>query len=139
MSQKIGSVVMADAYPPKLGKQHSAILRFVYHFRQQFGYAPTLREIAQALEIPSTSMVNYYLSHLDEMNYIHRTSRASRSIRLLEAGYRAIGLEQPHNLQTEINRLLTENQMLRERCERLQQERDHLLSGSPPTLLAAPP
>lgn len=139
MSKQIGSVVMPDTCSAKLGKHNLAILRFVYHFRQQFSYAPTLREIAQALDIPSTSMVNYYLSRLEDWGYIHRTAYASRSIRLLEAGCRVIGMTQPDHLHAEVVRLLTENRLLRERCERLEREYDCLLSGSSPMLLAAPP
>lgn len=123
-----------------LSQRQVGILRFVHRFDEQYGYAPTVREIGWALEIPSTSMVNYYLSDLARQGYVHRTPRASRSIRLLEAGYRAIGQPMPDELQTEIVRLRSENRRLREQCEQLQRERDQLLAqaAAPMVVLPAP-
>src|ERR1041385_4045166 len=115
--------------PPKLSERHLAILRFVYQYTQQFGYAPNIREMGSAIGITSTSLVNYYLSHLTRKHYIQRTAGTSRSVLLLEAGYLAIGQPMPDELQTEIVRLLVENRRLREQCEQLQRERDGLLAA----------
>ncbi len=140
MNAKIGLSITPHNTDWELRERHRAILRFVHQFTQQFGYAPTVREIALALDISAPSMVNAYLSFLDRKGYIHRTSRTSRSIRLSDAGYRVIGQSQPYDLQAEVSRLLAENNLLRERCEHLQRECDHLLtlSNSPGAASASP-
>src|SRR5574341_608851 len=114
----------------KLSERHFAILRFLHEHSQEHGYSPTVREIATAVDIPSTSMVEYYLNALVQRGYIQRTQGTSRSVRLLEAGYRAIGQPVRRDLQAEVMRLLIENRQLREQCEQLRRERDHLRAAS---------
>lgn len=130
MTEKIGEPIRLSVPDGELSDRQIAILRFIQRFIEQFRYAPTVREIGRALEIPSTSMINYYLTALENKGCIHRTFRSSRSIRLLEGGYQAIGQLKPEDPQAELSRLRAENRMLHERCERLQQERDRLLAAS---------
>jgi repressor LexA len=66
-----------------LGERHKNILRFLEKFQAENGYPPSIREIGENTSISSTSVVNYYLNQLEEMNYIERESNVSRGIRLL--------------------------------------------------------
>lgn len=66
-----------------LGERHKRILKFLEKFQADNGYPPSIREIGENTNISSTSVVNYYLNQLEEMNYIERESNVSRGIRLL--------------------------------------------------------
>ena len=66
-----------------LGERHKKILKFLEFFQIENGYPPSIREIGESTEISSTSVVNYYLNQLEEMDYIERESNVSRGIRLL--------------------------------------------------------
>ena len=66
-----------------LGERHKKILIFLEKFQAENGYPPSIREIGENTNISSTSVVNYYLNQLEEMNYIERENNVSRGIRLL--------------------------------------------------------
>ena len=66
-----------------LGERHKRILKFLESFQNENGYPPSIREIGENTNISSTSVVNYYLNQLEEMNYIERESNVSRGIRLI--------------------------------------------------------
>jgi len=66
-----------------LGERHKKILKFLEKFHADNGYPPSIREIGENTSISSTSVVNYYLNQLQEMNYIERESNVSRGIRLI--------------------------------------------------------
>jgi repressor LexA len=68
-----------------LGEMHRKILRVVESYLRQNGYAPSIREIAKQINCESTSYVKYYLDQLQEMGYIERGERKSRSIRLVKS------------------------------------------------------
>jgi repressor LexA len=63
-------------------QQH--ILAFLKEFVTERGYPPTVRDIANALSISSTSVVDYNLGVLVDRGYIRRTRDISRGIELLE-------------------------------------------------------
>jgi len=67
-----------------LSPRHKKILTFLETFLSEHGYPPSIREIGDHTQISSTSVVNYYLNQLEEMNYIERESNVSRGINLLK-------------------------------------------------------
>ncbi len=67
-----------------LSERQKHILEFFHEFQQKYNYPPTIREIGQAVDISSTSVVNYNLNRLEEMGFIERKRTVSRGIRLLE-------------------------------------------------------
>lgn len=69
----------------ELGEMHRKILRVLESYIKQFGYAPSIREIARQINCESTSYVKYYLDQLQEMGVIERGERKSRSIRILKS------------------------------------------------------
>lgn len=67
-----------------LSKRHQMILKFLSKFQDQNGYSPSIREIGESINVRSTSLVDYYLKQLEDMEYISREQHISRSIRLLK-------------------------------------------------------
>jgi len=66
-----------------LSDRQKAILNFTEKFIEEQGYPPTIREIGEACNIKSTSVVNYNLNKLRENGWLERTPEKSRGIRLL--------------------------------------------------------
>jgi len=56
------------------------ILSFISAFRQEKGFAPTVKEIAESCNITSVSVVQYHLDRLERSGAISRQRNKSRSI-----------------------------------------------------------
>lgn len=67
-----------------LSQRHKRILSFLEAYQIDNGFPPSIREIGESTQISSTSVVNYYLNQLEEMEYIERQSNVSRGIRVLK-------------------------------------------------------
>jgi repressor LexA len=67
-----------------LSDRHKKILEVLEHYQGEVGYPPSIREIGKAAGISSTSVVNYYLNQLEEMNYIERDRKISRGVKLMK-------------------------------------------------------
>lgn len=67
-----------------LGPRHQKILKYLEETLANRGLPPTIREIGDNAQISSTSVVNYYLTQLEEAGYIERRSNVSRGITLLK-------------------------------------------------------
>lgn len=66
----------------KLSRRQQNILKFMARYMEQHGYPPTIREIGEATDINSTSVVNYNLNKLVRAGYLERSDRVSRGMRL---------------------------------------------------------
>ena len=64
-----------------LTDRHQKILKYLDE-RLSKGYPPSIREIGEATDISSTSVVTYYLKQLEEWGYIERDAKFSRALRL---------------------------------------------------------
>ncbi len=60
------------------------ILKFIYKSCQQVGYPPTVREIAEGVNLSSSATVYTHLKKLEKNNYIKRKSSKPRAIELQE-------------------------------------------------------
>jgi len=67
--------------PPKSITREN-ILAFLRTYKKKNGYAPTLREIAQACAVKSLSVVQFHLDRLELAGAIRRDKEKSRSITL---------------------------------------------------------
>jgi repressor LexA len=67
-----------------LTERHKKILEYLGE-RLDEGYPPSIREIGEATDISSTSVVTYYLKQLEEWGYIERDAKFSRALRLTGA------------------------------------------------------
>ena len=70
----------------RLTDRQQRILRFIWEFSEDRGYPPSIREIGEAADISSTSVVNYNLEKLEREDLIERDRRQSRGLRLSETG-----------------------------------------------------
>lgn len=68
----------------KLSERQRNILRFMDRYISSNGFPPTIREIGEATNINSTSVVNYNLNKLVKMGYLQRTATLSRGLRLVK-------------------------------------------------------
>jgi repressor LexA len=66
-----------------LSERQKAMLTYIEDFITSNGFPPTIREIGEACNIPSTSVVNYNLNRLEREGYITREGKVSRGIRLV--------------------------------------------------------
>ena len=64
--------------------RHKKILEYLNRRQVETGYPPSIREIGEATDISSTSVVTYYLKQLEEMGLIERDQRVSRGVRVAE-------------------------------------------------------
>ena len=70
-----------------LGDRHRKIMEFLTEFQEEKGYSPSIRQIGASIKVDSTSLIDYYLNQLEEMEYIERDEHISRSIRILKPVY----------------------------------------------------
>lgn len=68
----------------QLSTRQRAILEFIGEFRREKDYPPSIRDIQQACNISSTSVVDYNLKALERMGHIRRDREVSRAIELLD-------------------------------------------------------
>ncbi|MEM6284608.1 MAG: transcriptional repressor LexA [Chloroflexota bacterium] len=67
----------------ELSVRQRKILRYIDEYTVENGYPPTIREIGEATDTNSTSVVNYNLNKLVEEGYLDREQRVSRGVRLI--------------------------------------------------------
>lgn len=72
----------------KLSERQRNILDYIWEYSQGSGRPPTIREIGQAANISSTSVVNYNLNKLTEKGFVDRDAEVSRGLRLTEKALR---------------------------------------------------
>jgi repressor LexA len=72
----------------ELSAKQRRILEFIQGFIDQHDYPPSIRQIQEACDISSTSVVDYNLRILEKQGYIRRDREVSRAIELLEPGGR---------------------------------------------------
>lgn len=69
----------------QLTKRQSNILKFIESYQKKEGWAPSIREIAEACGLSSTSSVFRNLKVLENKGYIERMENSPRAIRVLNA------------------------------------------------------
>lgn len=67
-----------------MSKRQSAILNFIKSEVQTKGYPPSVREIAKAVGLASSSTVHGHLSRLEKKGYIRRDPTKPRAIEILD-------------------------------------------------------
>ncbi len=67
-----------------LSQRQQNILKYVWEYWRESGRPPTIREIGSAVDISSTSVVNYNLNKLEEKGYLEREAEVSRGLKLTE-------------------------------------------------------
>lgn len=85
-----------------LNKREKAILKYIEKQMNKNGYAPSVREIGQAVGLSSTATVHGYLLRLEQKGYIKKEEQKGRTLRLLkgEDGTDKTKKVEPKNLYT---------------------------------------
>jgi repressor LexA len=68
----------------KLSDRQKRMLEFIQRFTADNGYPPSIREIGDAADISSTSVVNYNLNRLVDEGFLTRDQNVSRGLRLTD-------------------------------------------------------
>ena len=75
-----------------LSDRQRRILVFIMDFTEVHDYPPTIREIGEEVGITSTSVVNYNLAKLEDMNLLTRQREVSRGLSLNRAKLADMGI-----------------------------------------------
>lgn len=75
-----------------LSERQKNILSFIYDYREEHDRPPTIREIGAAVDISSTSVVNYNLTRLEEREYLVRDAEVSRGISFTDKAREFLGV-----------------------------------------------
>jgi repressor LexA len=67
-----------------LTDREQKVLEFIRQYRNEHGYAPAMREIAEGTGIRSTSMISFYLANLKKAGLITYEPCVARSIVLVD-------------------------------------------------------
>lgn len=67
-------------------ERRQKILEFIAQTVEERGYPPSVREIADAVGLASTSAVHHHLTALEREGYLERGAHSSRALRLTERG-----------------------------------------------------
>lgn len=84
---------------PVIYKRQRQILEFIQQFVQAHGYAPTLKQIADALGLSSLATVHEHLTTLEAKGLLKRKSGRARAIQLTESNIDFTG---EHTIQVPI-------------------------------------
>ena len=66
-----------------LSERQRQMLQYIQQFIHRHGYPPSIRDIGNAVNISSTSVVDYNLRALERDGYLRRTREVSRGMELL--------------------------------------------------------
>ncbi|MEM7333179.1 MAG: transcriptional repressor LexA [Chloroflexota bacterium] len=80
---------MSDDKP--LSDRQQRMLAFINEYVAGNGRPPTIREIGKAVDISSTSVVNYNLTKLKERGFLERDAEVSRGLKLTRRAGKVIG------------------------------------------------
>jgi repressor LexA len=69
------------------------VLQVIRESVQQYGYPPSMREIADAAGLASTGAVSYQLSRLQQKGYLRSDAGRARAVEVLLPGHPAVRLE----------------------------------------------
>jgi len=76
----------------ELSPKQWKILEFIGAFVDEHDYPPTIRQIQEACDISSTSVVDYNLRALERLGYIRRDRDVSRGIELVDKRPRVVAV-----------------------------------------------
>lgn len=77
--------------PAILYPRERQFLDFITQFIQRFGYAPTLKEIGEAMGIRSPATVHEHIDRLRQKGFIRKLDGTARGLEIVEENYRPAG------------------------------------------------
>ena len=67
-----------------ISEANEAVFLCIEEYWNEYGYAPSVRDIREQMGISSTSVVYHHLSRLETLGLIEREPYVARSIRILQ-------------------------------------------------------
>jgi len=86
-----------------LSERHRKIMEFLTAFQERSGYSPSIRQIGDSIGVKSTSLIDYYLNQLQQMEFIERDEHVSRSIRILRPLFSSVGAQAAEVVHAAVN------------------------------------
>lgn len=77
--------------PSTLYDRERAVLEYTMQFIQRYGYAPTLREICEGVNVTSPATVCEHIYRLEKKGYVRRLPGTRRGIEILEKALKISG------------------------------------------------
>ncbi len=74
--------------PPILYPRERQVLEFITQFVQRYGFAPTLKEICEALSLSSVATVHEHIDHLRTKGYLKKIDGAVRGLELVPSKFK---------------------------------------------------
>jgi SOS-response transcriptional repressor LexA len=89
---------------PGVTKNQTKLLEFIAAYRRENGTSPTLREMAEGTGVYDNKSVLWMITALEKRGLLERSrARSSRSVRLTEQGWNALGASgKPRDLREEL-------------------------------------
>ena len=72
----------------KISEKQFQIFKFIVDSLKTMGYPPSVREIAEAVDLSSSATVHAHLKKLEDLGYIRRGKGSSRTIEILNSAYK---------------------------------------------------
>lgn len=99
--KRIGRGVRRLPKISKVNEKRDILLRFIAEQINEKGYPPSVREIAKAINVRSSSTVHAYLSALEGEGLLQKDGANSRAIRLTPQGQASLGFDEMSPSSTE--------------------------------------
>ena len=74
----------------KISEKQFQIFKYIVDSIKNIGYPPSVREIAEAVDLSSSATVHSHLKKLEELGYIRRGKGSSRTIEILNSAYKTM-------------------------------------------------
>ena len=75
--------------PPTLYPRERQLLDFITQFIQRYGYAPTLKEIGEAVGMASVATVHEHIDRLRQKGFVKKLDGTARGIEVIKDQYRS--------------------------------------------------
>jgi repressor LexA len=77
--------------PAILYPRERQLLDFITQFIQRYGYAPTLKEIGEAMHISSPATVHEHIDRLRQKGFIRKLDGTARGLEIVSENYKPVG------------------------------------------------
>ncbi len=74
--------------PAILYPRERQVLEFITQFIQRYGYAPTLKEVCQALSLSSVATVHEHIDHLRQKGFLKKIDGTVRGIEVIQSKFK---------------------------------------------------
>ena len=88
----------------KMSQKQLNLLKAIKDFTDANGYSPTYQELADTLNVGSSSAILVMLNRLEEGGYITKTNKVNRSVRVVESKYPFLSPDENGNFNVSLSK-----------------------------------